>query len=69
MTQNETTLHIALKHNNLVAFKFLVGWLLRKWPYWRKILELKDVEGKTILHIAVSKNQTEANSLSFQINI
>ena len=69
MTQNETALHIALKYNNLQAFKFLVGWLLRKWPYWREILELKDVEGKPILHIAVSKNQTEANSLSFQINI
>ena len=64
-TQNETALHIALKYNKLEAFKFLVGWLLRKWPYWREILELKDVEGKTILHIAVSKNQTEANSLSF----
>ena len=63
-TQNETALHIALKNNQLEAFKFLVGWLLRKWPSRSEILELKDVEGKTILHIAVSKNQTEANSLS-----
>ncbi|KAK9999772.1 hypothetical protein SO802_019375 [Lithocarpus litseifolius] len=51
-TRNETALHIALKNNNLEAFKFLVGWLLRKWPYWRKILEQKDVEGNTVLHIA-----------------
>ena len=64
-TQNETALHIALKYNKLEAFKFLVGWLLRKWPSRSEILELKDVEGKTILHIAVSNNQTEANSLSF----
>ena len=32
-TRNETALHIALKYNNLEAFKFLVGWLLREWPY------------------------------------
>ena len=59
-TRNETALHIALKDDNLGAFKFLVGWLLRKWPYWRKILEQKDVKGNTVLHIAVSRNQTEA---------
>ena len=62
-TRNETALHIALENNNLEAFKFLVGWLLRKWPYWRKILEQKDVEGNTVLHIAVSKSKTEASSL------
>ena len=62
-TQNETALHIALKNNNLEAFKFLVGWLLRKWPYWRKILEQKDVKGNTVLHVAVSENQTQASSL------
>ncbi|KAK9999784.1 hypothetical protein SO802_019387 [Lithocarpus litseifolius] len=61
-TQNETALHIALKSNNLEAFKLLVGWLLRKWPHWREILELKDVEGNTVLHVAVSKNQTQAVS-------
>ena len=62
-TQNETALHIALKNGKLNAFKLLVGWLLRKWPYWRKILKWKDVEGNTILHIAVFKNQTQASSL------
>ena len=63
-TRNETALHVALKHNKLEAFKFLMGWLLRKWPSWSKILKLKDVEGNTILHIAVSKNQTQVSSLS-----
>ena len=62
-TRNETALHVALKNNNLEAFKFLVGWLLRKWPDWRKILEQKDVEGNTVLHIAISRNQTLASSL------
>ncbi|KAL4611940.1 hypothetical protein ACB092_08G162400 [Castanea dentata] len=61
-TRNETALHISLKNNNLEAFKFLVGWLLRKSPYWKKILEQKDVEGNTVLHIAVSRNQTLAVS-------
>ena len=61
--RNETALHIALKCDKLEAFKFLVGWLLRKWPYWRKILEQKDVEGNTVLHIAVSRNHTLASSL------
>ena len=64
-TRNETALHIALKYNKLEAFKFLIGWLLRKWPSWSEILERKDVEGNTILHIAVSKNQTQVTSLSF----
>ena len=63
-TRNETALHIALKYNKLEAFKFLMGWLLREWPSWSEILKLKDVEGNTILHIAVSKNQTQVSSLS-----
>ena len=62
-TRNETALHTALKNTNLEAFKFLVGWLLRKWPDWRKILGQKDVEGNTVFHIAVSRNQTQASSL------
>ena len=64
-TRNETALHIALKYSKLEAFKFLMGWLLREWPSWSEILKLKDVEGNTILHIAVSKNQTQVSSLSF----
>ena len=62
-TRNETVLHIALKNDKLNAFKLLVGWLLRKWPYWRKILNWKDVEGNIVLHIVVFKNQTQASSL------
>ena len=54
--QNETTLHIALKNDNLNAFKLLVGWVLRYLSYLGKILNWEDVEGNTVLHIAVSKN-------------
>ena len=70
--RNETALHIALKHDNLEAFKFLVGWLKRSWfknasSYERKVLNAWDQEGNTVLHIAVSKNQTEASSFHFSI--
>uniref|UniRef100_A0A2N9EC34 PGG domain-containing protein n=1 Tax=Fagus sylvatica TaxID=28930 RepID=A0A2N9EC34_FAGSY len=56
--QNETALHIALKYDKLDAFKFLVGWLgqnttknARIWE--RTILNWKDEEGNTVLHVAV----------------
>ncbi|XP_023903422.1 ankyrin repeat-containing protein BDA1 [Quercus suber] len=63
--RNKTALHIALKYNKLEAFKFLVGSLRWKWPHWDKILRWKDVEGNTVLHIAVSINQTQAVSHLF----
>ncbi|KAL4634560.1 hypothetical protein ACB092_04G208900 [Castanea dentata] len=63
--QNETALHIALKNDKIKSFKALVGWLASSWSqnaldYERKILNWKDEEGNTVLHIAVSKKQTEA---------
>ncbi|XP_058009479.1 uncharacterized protein LOC110660842 [Hevea brasiliensis] len=60
--RNETALHIALKTNKREAFEFLVDRL--HWDcheearYWEKrILNRKDVEGNTVLHIATSRNQ------------
>ena len=72
--QNKTALHIALKFNNLEAFKLLVGWLRRNRSknamFWeRKVLNWKDEEGNTILHVAVSKNQPKASSLHYSIYI
>ena len=62
--QNQTALHIALESNNLVAFKRLVRWLRKnKSENAREILNRQDEEGNTVLHVAVSKNQTEASSL------
>ena len=66
--QNETALHIALKYNKLETFKLLVGWLGSNWSkkasfYERAILNWKDDEGNTVLHIAVSKNETQASTL------
>ena len=66
--RNETALHIALKNDKLEAFKFLVEWLgLNEYKnvelHQRFVLNKKDNEGNTVLHIAVSKNQTEVSSL------
>ena len=66
--QNETALHIALKYDKLDAFKLLVGWLgqnrtknARIWEW--TILNWKDKEGNTILHIAISNNQHQESFL------
>ena len=62
--QNQTALHIALESNNLDAFKRLVRWLRKnKSENAMEILNRQDEEGKTVLHVAVSKNQAEASSL------
>jgi ankyrin repeat protein len=70
--RNMTVLHIALKYNKLESFKLLVGWLGQNrsensivWE--RKVLNWKDEEGNTVLHVAVSKNQPQANSLHSSI--
>ncbi|KAK7835448.1 ankyrin repeat-containing protein bda1 [Quercus suber] len=66
--RNETALHIALKYNRLKTFKFIMRWLARNCTKIDKFnvrttLNWKDNEGNTVLHIAVSKNQTQASSL------
>lgn len=68
MVQIDTALHIALKFDNFETFKLLVGWLGSNWSkkayaYEMKILKWRDEEGNTLLHVAVSKNQTQASSL------
>ena len=72
--RNETALHIALKYDKLEAFKLLVGWLRQNRSknsmFWeRKILNWKDGEGNTVLHVAISKNQPQACSLHYSIYI
>ena len=65
--QNQTALHIApLENNNLDAFIRLVRWLRKKKSENAKeILNRQDGEGNTVLHVAVSKNQTEASNTFF----
>ena len=67
--QDEMALHIFLKNDQLEAFKFLVGWLGRYFfknasLNVKKVLDQKDNKGNTVLHITVSKNETQASSLS-----
>ena len=70
--RNETALHIALKNDKLRAFEFLVTWLgvivyKNAKLYQRTVLNWKDNDGNTVLHIAVAKNQTQASSLSINV--
>ncbi|KAF8412921.1 hypothetical protein HHK36_000893 [Tetracentron sinense] len=52
--QKETALHLAFKYNQLEAFELLLNWV--KELDKRYILNWKDNEGNTILHLAVIKN-------------
>ena len=66
--RNESALHIALKYDKLEAFLHLVRWMRRNWSQnpilWEsKVLNRKDEQGNTALHIAVSKNQPKASPL------
>ncbi|XP_030974711.1 ankyrin repeat-containing protein BDA1-like [Quercus lobata] len=63
--RNENALHSALKYDKLEAFLHLVRWLRKNWSQntilWEsEVLNWKDEEGNTALHIAVSKNQPKA---------
>jgi ankyrin repeat protein len=65
--RKETVLHIALKYNMFDAFQLLLHWLQNNWfaiasVYQKKLLGWQDYKGNTVLHMAVSMNQTEASS-------
>ncbi|KAF5936504.1 hypothetical protein HYC85_027633 [Camellia sinensis] len=60
--RDETALHIAVKNFKLKAFEMLLGCLLRIGR--KSVLNWKDDEGNTVLHIAVSTTQTQACYLS-----
>ncbi|KAK8672239.1 hypothetical protein V6N13_110612 [Hibiscus sabdariffa] len=63
--RNESALHIAAQNNLLEVFQLLVGWLRRTnnkdGKLWEnEVLNWKNKEGDTVLHIAASKNQPQA---------
>ncbi|XP_030440136.2 ankyrin repeat-containing protein BDA1-like [Syzygium oleosum] len=70
----ETAVHVAVKKHNLKAFKVLFGWLKR--VHMTRILNWKDQDGNTALHIAASEGQpkiiklligyTDVNAKNFQ---
>ncbi|XAR54892.1 hypothetical protein NMG60_11030222, partial [Bertholletia excelsa] len=55
--RDETVLHIAVKHSSFGALKILSGWLHKTGNTW--VLNCKDSEGNTVLHVAVSTLQTK----------
>ncbi|KAF8032728.1 hypothetical protein BT93_D1595 [Corymbia citriodora subsp. variegata] len=57
----ETAVHIAVKSHNIKAFKVLHGWMKR--VYLTEVLDWKDEDGNTVLHIAVSTNQPQVVKL------
>ncbi|TKY66486.1 Ankyrin repeat-containing protein [Spatholobus suberectus] len=59
----ETALHIALKCQKWKAFKFLVKWLETNVHLEKTILNWKDEDGNTVLHVAASHNDIKAMSL------
>ncbi|KAL1301392.1 hypothetical protein HN51_046026 [Arachis hypogaea] len=73
--KNETALHISLINGNLRAFQILVGWvrsIVREDAYSleRSILNWKDSDGNTILHIAtLNANQQAVDLLMKRVKI
>ncbi|KFK26766.1 hypothetical protein AALP_AA8G291000 [Arabis alpina] len=57
----ESAVHVAVKNHQIEALKVLLGWLKRENR--EDILEWKDEDGNTVLHIAASINQTEVMKL------
>ncbi|XP_027176555.1 ankyrin repeat-containing protein BDA1-like isoform X1 [Coffea eugenioides] len=55
--RGETAVHIAVRNMNVRALQVLLGWLQRTNN--EKILNKKDDNGDTVLHVAASKNQLE----------
>ncbi|XVF23814.1 hypothetical protein REPUB_Repub13aG0071900 [Reevesia pubescens] len=66
--QEETALHLALKNEQIEAFNLLVGWLQRnrhkRAMHWEsEIVNQKDNDDNTVLHIAAIRKQRQAINL------
>ncbi|EOY18339.1 Ankyrin repeat-containing protein, putative [Theobroma cacao] len=65
--RKETALHIAAQNNNLEAFEAILFWIHKTHEYdymeKRRILNLQDKDGNTVLHMAASNNQTQMMKL------
>lgn len=51
----QTVVHIAVKNRHLKASKVLLGWLTR--VNMKEVMQWKDEDGNTVLHIATSTNR------------
>ncbi|KAK8514882.1 hypothetical protein V6N13_121831 [Hibiscus sabdariffa] len=59
-TRNRTALHIAVENERHDVLQVLIG-MLRKKDCDREVVNRKDEDGNTALHIAASKNQPQAD--------
>ncbi|KAL4292090.1 hypothetical protein GQ457_14G018990 [Hibiscus cannabinus] len=57
-TQNRTALHIAVENNRIDVLQVLIRTLLKK-DYYREVVNRKDENGNTALHMAASNNQPQ----------
>ncbi|CAH8316736.1 unnamed protein product [Eruca vesicaria subsp. sativa] len=57
----ETAVHIAVKNHRFEAFRVLFGWVKRSNR--EEVLDWKDEDGNTVLHIAALTNQPEVMKL------
>ncbi|KAE8653686.1 hypothetical protein F3Y22_tig00117056pilonHSYRG00010 [Hibiscus syriacus] len=63
--RDETALHLALKNDQIEAFTLLLAWLQKSlyanlFTIERKLVNWKDIDNNTVLHIAAIKEQHEA---------
>nr|VDD39804.1 unnamed protein product [Brassica oleracea] len=63
----QLAVHVAVKSQQFMAFKVLLGWVRR--VNREEILDWKDEDGNTVFHIAASMNQTEIVRLIGKIQI
>ncbi|EOY22731.1 Ankyrin repeat family protein, putative [Theobroma cacao] len=64
--QRETALHLATKNSQFEAVKVMVDWIIEMKK--EDVLNLKDEQGNTVLHLATWKNQRQANEVSIYIS-
>lgn len=65
--RKETALHFAAKNDKLEAIKCMVGWL--RYVDMEDILNWKDDEGNTLLHITISKSHIQEENFSDYISL
>ncbi|KAL4290748.1 hypothetical protein GQ457_14G026070 [Hibiscus cannabinus] len=63
-TQNHTALHIAVENRRLDVLQVLIK-MLRKKDYCEEVVNRKDEDGNTALHLAASNNQPQRKHYCF----
>ncbi|XP_022754102.1 ankyrin repeat-containing protein BDA1-like [Durio zibethinus] len=68
--QDETALHISLKNNQVEAFEMLLGKLKEiNAEEVKRLVNAKDCDGNTILHIAVARKQFRVAKLLLDLEV